>query len=320
MKKTLMTVSLALLAFASATSAFAFSDTKQDPNSAKIAQLQQQGIVSGNKDGKFLPKESLTFAAGLTLIAKGLKLDYGDKVFVKAPQASDYFDSVANNAWYANAFVLAGINDLGIPRDVNPSATMTREQFAHYLFRAMIAKQDLAFIEIYKLIGDEEQITAGYKGSIQNLLIAGIVKLDAKQNFYPNQPVTRSDAAAWTHDAIAYLKKHGEHGPKEEETPPSPLHDLALSTKAVNERVNEVTLTAQVPHPGYGMRIASITFEGKRAIIRVEPVLPEKGKMYPQVISDVHVTTYVDAAYKPEVAGGSSSASSSAASSDLTTQ
>ncbi|TYP77915.1 S-layer homology domain-containing protein [Paenibacillus methanolicus] len=312
MKKTLMAASLALLAFASATSAFAFSDTNQDPNSAKITQLQQQGVVSGNKDGKFLPKESLTFAAGLTLIAKGLKLDYGDKVFVKAPQATDYFDTVDNKAWYANAFVLAGINDLGIPRDVNPSAAMTREQFAHYLFRAMIAKQDLAFIEIYKLIGDEDKITADYMGSIQNLLIAGIVKLDAKQNFNPTQPVTRSDAAAWTHDAIAYLKEHGENGPKEE-TPSSPLYDLTLSTKAVNERIHEVTLTAQVPHPGYGIRIASITFEGSRAIIHVEPVLPEKGQMYPQVITDVHVTTYIDAAYIPEIAGGSNSSSSSAA-------
>ncbi|MFB9325383.1 S-layer homology domain-containing protein [Paenibacillus aurantiacus] len=307
MRKLLLAASIALLAFTTAQSAFAFSDTKQDPNAAKIEQLQQQGIVSGSKDGKFLPKESLTFAAGLTLITKGLKLDFGDKVFIKAPQATDYFDTVNDKAWYANAFVLAGINDLGVPRNVNPAAIMTREQFAHYLFRAMIAKQELAFIEIYKVIGDEKDVTAGYMGSIQNLLIADIVKLDASQNFNPKLPITRSEAAAWTHDAIAYLKAHDE--PNEEERPQSPLHDLALSTKAVNERINAVTITAQVPHPGYGIRIASITFEGSRAIIHVEPVLPKQGQMYPQVITDVNVTTYVDAVYKPELAGGSSSSS-----------
>lgn len=311
MKKVLLAASITVLALVSAQSAFAFSDTKQDPNASKIEQLQQQGIVSGTKDGKFLPKESLTFAAGLTLITKGLKLDFGDKVFVKAPQASDYFDSVGNTAWYADAFVLAGVNELGVPRDANPAAVMTREQFAHYLFRAMSAKQDLAFIEIYKLIGDESTITKAYMGSIQNLLIADIVKLDAKQNFNPKQPITRSEAAAWTYDAIAYLKAHDASEPTEEQSPPSPFYDLSLSTKAVNERINEVTITAQVPHPGYGMRIASITFKGSRAIIQVEPVLPEKGKMYAQVITDVKQTTYIDAAFKPEIAGVEAGSSSS---------
>ncbi|MNV98802.1 hypothetical protein D3C71_1940940 [compost metagenome] len=57
-----------------------------------------------------------------------------------------------------------------------------------------------------------------------------------------------------------------------------------------------------MPHPGYGFRISSIAFEGDQAIIYTEPTLPDPDKMYPQVITTVQVTAYVDAAFKPVLA------------------
>ncbi|MBB3109130.1 hypothetical protein FHS18_001182 [Paenibacillus phyllosphaerae] len=313
MKKTILTAAIAALALTSAHGAFAFSDTANDPNVTKIEQLQKQGILSGNQDGKYLPKEKMTFAAGITLIAKALDLDFGDKVFVKQPEASDYFTTIGNDAWYSEAFMLAGVNELGLPRDVNPSAVMSREQFAHYLFKAMITKADLAFIEIYKEYKDADDVTAAYADSIQKLLISDIVQLDASQKFYPKQAVTRSEAAAWTHDTLQLLKQHEETtAPGDDEQSNSPIYDPALTTKAINADVNEVTITAQAPNPGYGIQIESIEFEGDQAIIHIVPTYPKPDMMYPQVITDVKVTTYISSSYEPVIKVDTATSPSSA--------
>lgn len=58
-----------------------------------------------------------------------------------------------------------------------------------------------------------------------------------------------------------------------------------------------MTVSAQAPNPGYGIRIASIRFDGGQAIVSVAVVRPKPGQMYPQVITEVSADTYVDEAY-----------------------
>ncbi|GGD70644.1 S-layer homology domain-containing protein [Paenibacillus nasutitermitis] len=295
MKKSLLTLSVLVLLFVAAQTVWAFPDTKNDPNASKIADLQTKGIVKGDKDGLFKPEDKLTYAAGISIIVGGLDLNLDTIDFIKEPKASDYFTKIKDDAWYSDAFVISQYNDLNVPKDVDPAAAMTREEFAYYLFQGVQKKGDYAFIDIYMLINDEADVNKTYMNNIQRLLISKIVTLDSKQNFYPTKEITRGTAAGWLFDAIKFVETAE---PVPGETPvPSPLSELTIASKAVNDNVNEVTVSATVPHPGYGLKIASISFDGDKAILHVEAVYPEEDKMYPQVITEVKAVTYVSAAY-----------------------
>jgi hypothetical protein len=176
---------------------------------------------------------------------------------------------------------------------------MTREQFAHHLFKSIIRDRDIAFIELFVLINDGDDINPTYMDSVQKLLISQIVKLDDEQKFHPTDKITRSEAAGWLYDGLAFAKAHDTANSGS--TDPTDAYNMQLSVKPVNKLVNEVTVTATVPHPGYGMRIASIQFEGSKALINVEIIQPDPDRMYAQVITDLSAVTYVDAKYEPEL-------------------
>jgi hypothetical protein len=296
-KRSIVVLALvAMMLFTLGQTVWAFKDVKNDPNEQKIIELKKQGILSGSpKDDKFNPKGKLTYAAGISMIVKGLDLNIDHIRFIKEPKASDSFPNLKDDAWYSNAFIIAGLNGLDIPKTVKANDTMTREQFAHHLFRAILTKGDYAFIEIFMTLEDEADVNSAYMDSIQKLIISKIVTLDSSNKFYPKQAITRSDAAGWLYDAIKFVK---ETTPIPE-LPEQPALVLKLSVTAVNSDINKVTVSTQVPHPGYSIRISSIGFEGDQAVIYVETVLPDPDTMYPQVITDVQVSTYVDAVFKP---------------------
>lgn len=307
---------VAMMLFTLSQTAWAFKDVKNDANEQKIIELQKQGILNGgNKDEKFNPNGKLTYAEGISIIVKGMGLNIDNIRFIKKPETTDYFPNLKDNAWYSEAFIIASINGLDIPKTVKANDTMTREQFAHHLFKAVVKNGDYAFIEIYMQLKDEGDVNKVYMDSIQKMLISKIVKLDSSNKFYPKQAVTRSVAAGWLYDAMTFVK---ETKPIEE--PELPSLEYKLTVTPVNAEVNKVTVSAQVPHPGYGIRISSIGFEGKEAILYVEPILPDPDKMYPQVITEVQVSTYVDAAYKPVFPTSTNSSTSSSSSLKIITK
>lgn len=309
MKKIVMFSAVVMLLLAAVgQSVWAFSDTRGNPHEAKIAELKKLGILAASKEDKFKPGDKLTYAEGITLIVKGLGLNIDDTHFIKEPKASDYFTNMKDDAWYSNAFNIAYLNGLDIPKDVNPSASLTREQFAHYLFRSMMTKGVFAFIEIFILINDEADVSPVYMESIQKLLIIKIAQLDNKQNFNPKAVMTRGEAAGWLYDGIQFVKDHALK--PEPGNEPFPLYELSAATEAVNDEVNKITITAQAPNPGYGLRIASITFTDNEAHILVEPIYPNKDMMYPQVITKIQTTTYIAKNYKPVLVEGHSPAQS----------
>ncbi|SFI59152.1 S-layer homology domain-containing protein [Paenibacillus sp. UNC496MF] len=323
MKKPIAALGVMLLLIAALTqSVWAFSDTKGHPNEAKIAELQKLGILSGDpKTDTFDPNGSLTYAAGISMIVNGLGLNLDGINFIKEPKVTDSFPNMKDDAWYANAFIIAAMNGLDIPRDTKASAVMTREQFAHHLMQALLKKGDYAFIDLYVVLKDEAEVNPDYMGSVQRLLVSGIAKLDDTQRFEPKAAITRGDAAGWLYDTIRFVATHEPIEPPVDQQP-FPLSDLTLSAKAVSADVNEVTVSAQAPNPGYGIRIASIAFDGDQAVVYVEPIYPEKGKMYPQVITQVKAVTYVSSAYKAVLGGqgagtGSSSGSSAGGSAGI---
>ncbi|MNY20649.1 hypothetical protein D3C86_1541400 [compost metagenome] len=126
----------------------------------------------------------------------------------------------------------------------------------------------------------------------------GISLLDTKLNFNPKSPITRSVAAGWLNESVEAMKKiHAQMDGR-------PLQEYTLSTKAVDDKITEVQVSAQAPHAGYGLRISSIQFdeENQVAMIYTEVVLPKPTGMYAQVITEVRDTAYIPAGYKVKLA------------------
>jgi hypothetical protein len=280
-----------VLSFILSGSVLAFEDINHHPDQAKIQALKDRGIVRGN--GKqYNPDKHMTYAEGIQLIVKGLDLNIDHIRFIKEPLASDYYKHVKDNAWYAQAFIAAQFN-LELSADVQPNKQMTREEFAHYLFKGMMTKGEFVFIEIYMLIHDEEQINPEFMNSIQKLLISNVIELDENDNFQPVIPITRGEAAVMLYNGLEFLKNMP--------TDPVVDPDVLISVEKINDQVNKVTVSwGEKPNSGYRITIDRIEFnEDSTASIVYTTHNPDPDQMYAQVITEPKAVTYVAAEYKP---------------------
>ncbi|MEJ8303379.1 S-layer homology domain-containing protein [Saccharibacillus sacchari] len=187
-----------------------FGDLSGVTGQEKIQALQNDGLVKGVSATAFHPQQVLTNAQGVQLIAGGLQLSLAAITFEagKVPTAHDLFPAAKNDAWYAEAFVNAYYNGVELPATIDPSATMTKEAYVHYLMQAVEKAGNLPLINIKpRDIADEADLTAEYQGSIQRALTRGIVQLDADGEFHPKSEITRAEAAVMLYDAVAFLKK-----------------------------------------------------------------------------------------------------------------
>ncbi|MEG6589174.1 S-layer homology domain-containing protein [Paenibacillus barengoltzii] len=274
--------------------ASAFSDIKGDQEQKAIERLEKMGIIKGDLHGRYYPAQKLTSAEAVTLIVKTLDLNFDTIRFIKLPKASDYYTKVKDHAWYSEAFVIANYYGLGIPKDINPAAKVTKEQFSHWLFKALSVKGEYAFTMQYVSIKDEKQINKDYMNSIQALLKAKIVTLDKKGNFGPKQPISRSEAAGMLDRTLQFIKDN------EPIANPIPgLSNFTVSTDKLTSDVTKVTITAMAPHPGYGLEVSSISFKDDKAVIDYRIVEPQPGQFYPQVISEVKAVAYIPAGFQP---------------------
>lgn len=277
-------------------SVYAFNDTKGDPHEAQINALREAGIISGIDDERFDPKGTVTLAQAVVMLVKAFDLNLDDRQYVKQPKASDHFPNMADDAWYAQAFLYAAENGLPIQKDADPNGNLTKEQYAHLLHHALTAKADYAVIEMYVMIKDEQNINPDYMTSIQRLILMKITEL-SDGSFYPQRDITRAEAAHMLHNAVEFAKKHPPVLPLE----PSIVPDIELEVTEVNEDVNKVTLVwAEGPHPGYGLRVTAIEFtDNNEAVITYAVQEPDPDRMYPQVITEIRADTYISSAYKP---------------------
>ncbi|UIO45159.1 S-layer homology domain-containing protein [Brevibacillus brevis] len=202
----LFTVSFAQPTFAATTP---FTDLGQSGAKDKILSLQQQGVIKGVDDSKFAPNETITAAQGIQLMVNAFDLSLAAVTFVKAPQATDYFSKADNDAWYAESLIIAAVNGLELPNDLDPNAEWTREQFIHQLMKVMETKGNLPMIKLVPVeIRDDQELTVDYQGSIQRALARDIIELDKENKLHPQKPVTREEAAEMIYNALAYLKSH----------------------------------------------------------------------------------------------------------------
>ncbi|KZE65555.1 amylopullulanase [Paenibacillus jamilae] len=204
---------VALLSFSIGSHLFAaassFKDLDHVSGKEKIISLKDRGLLKGASDTQFLPSSKVTAAQGIQLISGGLQLSLAAIDLNKAPQASGLFSQVKDTAWYAEAFINAYYNGVDIPKDINPSKALTKEEFTHMLIQGMEKAGALPMIKIAPAnIADESELEPSYQGSIQRSLVYKINILDGNGKFHPKSEITRAEAAVMLYNALEYLKTH----------------------------------------------------------------------------------------------------------------
>lgn len=290
-----MTIACGILAasLSFGVSASAFSDMKGHSAESKINSLHKDGIINGVTSDKFAPKSKVTFAQGVQFIVSGLKLSPE----ASGGKASDYFDKVKDNAWYANAFVAAKESGLSLDKTVDPNGTMTRAQFANLLTQALQSKGNFPVTLMYANVTDGSKMSEAEMSSLQILVNTRIVTLEKNGTFRPTEAITRAEAAVWLYDAAKFAKE--VITPEDNNTDTGYQYEAAVKLEKAADGVNKATLTvSNLPNPGYGLSIDRIEFgKNKTAVIYFSVTKPDPGMMYPQVISDATAVTYLPDGY-----------------------
>jgi len=203
----LSTILILLLQIQSFAATIPFTDINDSPAKEKIISLQDRGILKGTGDNAFSPEDTITASQGVQLIVNALGLNLNNVRFIKEPKATDYFVNADNDAWYANAFIIAAVKGMVFPTDLDPGKEWSREEFTHYLILSIEAHYDLPKIKLIGVnIADEALITAEYSGSIQRSLAYGIVSLDSESKVNPKGEMLREEAAVQIYNALEYIK------------------------------------------------------------------------------------------------------------------
>ncbi|WP_028612505.1 S-layer homology domain-containing protein [Paenibacillus harenae] len=215
-----MAAAVVLLSASIVTRAFAadvFTDIANVDNKAQIKALQEKGIVRGVSAATFNPEDQLTAAQGISLIVRTTQISLAAIDFMRAPVAADYYTKVANDAWYAEDFIIAHYNGLDIPAEIDPKAPLTKEQFVHYLVQAVELTGQYPLVKMLIPVTDEQDINAAYQGTIQRSLLYKIASLDEEGNFDPARILTRAEAASILYEAVTFIEAHKDDAVMEPE-------------------------------------------------------------------------------------------------------
>ncbi|EPR09407.1 S-layer homology domain-containing protein [Ruminiclostridium papyrosolvens] len=184
-----------------------FNDLKDVGAKDKILTLKDKGVVHGTGRGNFSPKEPVTAVQGVQLIVNAFNLNLDFVKFAREPKATDYFVKADNNAWYARGLIIAAVNSMQLPGDLDPAQKWTREEFTHWLIQTMESHYYLPTVKIaYREIADQKDITPEYEGQIQRAILYKVVSLDSNGQFNPKAEITRAEAAEEIYNALKYIE------------------------------------------------------------------------------------------------------------------
>lgn len=164
----------------------AFNDVNRSHwASEEIIKLYKKGIISGYKNGNFLPDEEITRGETAVLIARALNLDTKN---VKAPN----FKDVDNNFYAYNA--IAAVSEAGIMNGADnqflPKKSLTRAEMAELLVKAfqLKANGEVSFNDVSK--------DNWAYNSINIVASNGFVKGYEDGTFQPNREISRAEFTA----------------------------------------------------------------------------------------------------------------------------
>ncbi len=157
----------------------------------QITALANLGILNGKTDNEFYPNDSVTRAEYTKMVCSALKIE-------PVKDAEEKFEDVPETHW-AFAYVAAA-EDEGIVNGVSddefaPDKTITRQEMATILYRAIDAKGKLMPDGTAKEFDDEKDIAEYAKTAVEKLSAAGVINGVSEKEFAPKETATRAQAA-----------------------------------------------------------------------------------------------------------------------------
>jgi len=159
------------------------------------------GMMSGmgeNEQGSqvFSPDGLVNRAQLAVVLQRTFELDYGEKSFIKQPQANDYYLDVDNGAWYAQAVKFCAINQVfDSAEKFYPEQAVTRIEVARAIHRCVKAKGlNIPMIMLMPYYQDMEGLSQEDSNALVFASNTSLMKGDG-QNWRPQEQITRAELA-----------------------------------------------------------------------------------------------------------------------------
>jgi len=176
-----------------------YGDTQGQQAEPDIQLVSGLGLMNGtgsNDQGieVFSPGNEVSRAQLACVLQRTFQLDYGKMKFIKAPQASDYYQDVNNDAWYASGLVMCAINkvfDSG--SEFYPDRSVSRIELARGIMRSFNAKGiNVPMIMMMPVYEDTDSLSQEDMNAMVFVNNTGIMKGDG-QYFRPDKLVNRAE-------------------------------------------------------------------------------------------------------------------------------
>ena len=188
-----------------------FSDTQGHWAQKNISAVCNLGLMTGmgvNGQGhKVFSPDSLVNRAQLAVVLqKTFELDYGDNRFAKQPLASDYYQDVDNQVWYAEAVTLAAINEVfDANSNFYPQQAVTRIEVARAIHRCVNAKGlNIPMIMLMPYYRDMEGLPQEDTNALVFASNTSLMKGDG-QYWRPHDNITRAELATVINGLVRLL-------------------------------------------------------------------------------------------------------------------
>jgi len=154
----------------------------------------------------FSPEGTVSRAQLASVLQRTFHLDYGQIRFIKQPLASDYYQDVDNEAWYADDLVMCAINNI-FPASGNfcPDRPATRLEIAQAIYRCFNAKGiSVPMIMMMPVFEDTDSLSPEDINAIVFVNNTGIMK--GNNNFFrPEQNMTRAELAKVVNRCVSLM-------------------------------------------------------------------------------------------------------------------
>ncbi|MFD1888268.1 hypothetical protein [Paenibacillus wenxiniae] len=117
--------------------------------------MNHDDLTHPSATNTFQPDTPLIYATAIPLLVEQLGLNTNKLRFIKAPQASDYFTMIDNNAPYSQQMLVASLNGLPLSPELNPAAMMPRADFAVLLWHA-VEQHDSQQTQAFNIADDHQ--------------------------------------------------------------------------------------------------------------------------------------------------------------------
>lgn len=165
------------------------------------------GMGADERGYKVFRPDNLVNRAQLALVLQNIfELDYGQNRLVKQPLASDYYQDVDNQAWYADAVTLCTLNQVFDAADnFYPEKAVTRIEAARALYRCVNAKGlNIPMIMLMPDYQDMEGLSQEDTNALVFTSNTGLMKGDG-QYWRPQDNIKRAELARIVNSLVQLL-------------------------------------------------------------------------------------------------------------------